>query len=166
LLPSVLFVLSTKFNPEKDTTDMKIVKSTNRILLAALGLLTAGLPARAETITFVAELTGASEVPPSASTGTGTVTATVDSVSKSMTWNGSFSGLSGDATAAHFHGSARSGANAGVVVPIASFKSPFTGSFGLSDSQLADLAAGNWYVNIHTAQFPNGEIRGQVLPAN
>ena len=41
--------------------------------------------------------------------------------------------------------------------------SPLQGSATLTDAQAADLMAGRWYVNIHTAANPNGEIRGQLL---
>lgn len=133
------------------------------LAIAACSCLALNATAMAETVTFTANLDTASEVPAGTGTGAGTVTASLDTASKQLSWKGSFSGLTGDATAAHFHGPAAVGANAGVVVPIASFKSPFTGTAPLTDAQLADLAAGKWYVNIHTAENPNGEIRGQVV---
>ena len=52
--------------------------------------------------------------------GTGEVTATYDSASKKLTWKGTYTGLTGPATAAHFHGPAPAGKNAGVMVPISS----------------------------------------------
>ena len=71
--------------------------------------------------------------------------------------------MTGPVTAGHFHGPAAAGANAGVVVPFAgSLASPITGSATLTDPQIADLKAGKWYVNLHTAANPGGEIRGQV----
>ncbi len=71
--------------------------------------------------------------------------------------------MTGPVTAGHFHGPAAAGANAGVVVPFAgSLASPITGSATLTDAQIADLKAGKWYVNLHTAANPGGEIRGQV----
>ena len=132
------------------------------LLIAGMALATA-CPATADTISYGAELKGTSEVPPTASTGAGSVALTFDTASKQLEWKGSYAGLSGDATAAHFHGPAEVGTNAGVMIPIASFKSPFTGTAGLSDAQAADLAMGRLYINLHTSKFPNGEIRGQVL---
>ena len=128
----------------------------------ASALILAG-PAFAETVSYKAELKGASEVPATTSKATGIVTATYDTATKKLTWKGDYTGLTGDATAAHFHGPAEAGKNAGVVVPIAPAKSPMEGSATLTDVQAADLAAGKWYVNVHTAANKDGEIRGQVL---
>jgi len=121
----------------------------------------------AATTMFKADLKSSSEVPPNATTGTGTVTATFDPATKMLTWNGTYSGLSGDPTAAHFHGPAEVGKNAGVAIFISTkgtpFTSPFSGSATLTDAQASDLMAGLWYTNIHTAANPGGEVRGQVM---
>jgi CHRD domain len=71
--------------------------------------------------------------------------------------------LTGPATAAHFHGPAAVGANAGVVVPFNPVTSPITGKATLTDAQIADLETGKWYANVHTAANPGGEIRGQMV---
>ncbi len=128
---------------------------------AIAALLALASPSYAETVKFKADLTGASEVPPNTSTATGTVTATYDTASKQLSWQGSYSGLSGPATAAHFHGPAPAGKNAGVALAIKPSTSPFEGSATLTDPQAADLMAGNWYVNIHTDANKGGEVRGQ-----
>ena len=120
-------------------------------------------PVFAETISFKAELKASEEVPPNDSKATGTVTATYDSASKKLTWKGNYSGLTGPATMAHFHGPAEPGKNAGVAVPITPSTSPFENSANLTDAQAADLMAGRWYVNVHTAAHPGGEIRGQLV---
>jgi hypothetical protein len=119
-------------------------------------------PVLAETMMFKATLAAASEVPPNDSAATGTVTATYDTATKKLTWQGSYSGLSGPATAGHFHGPAEPGKNAGVAVPITPSSSPLQGSADLTDAQAADLMAGKWYVNIHTEAHKGGEIRGQI----
>ena len=90
-------------------------RSTLAGLVVAAAL--AAVPAYAETTSFKADLKGASTVPPVTSQGTGNVTATYDTTSKKLTWKGTVSGLSGNATAAHFHGPAEPGKNAGVLVP-------------------------------------------------
>ena len=138
---------------------MKTLISTF-VLAAAItpGLTTA--PAFAEMLAFKADLKGASEVPPTDSTATGTATVDVDTATKELKWTIQYSGLTGDATAAHFHGPAAVGENAGPAVDISGKIE--SGSTTLTDAQLADLQAGKLYVNIHTAKFPDGEIRGQV----
>jgi hypothetical protein len=120
--------------------------------------------ALAETVSFKADLKASSEVPPVDSKGTGSLTATYDTGSKSLNYTANYSGLTGDATAAHFHGPAAAGQNAGVVVPVTgSATSPIKGSATLTDAQAADLMGGRWYFNIHTAANKGGEIRGQVV---
>lgn len=120
-------------------------------------------PAFGDTVAYKAVLQGSQEVPAITTNGTGTADVTYDSATKKLTWKVTFSGLSGPATAAHFHGPAEAGKNAGVVVPIAGTASPMDGSATLSDAQAADLAGGKLYVNIHTAANKGGEIRGQVV---
>ena len=122
-------------------------------------------PSFAEVVNLKAEMTAKNEVPPNQSAGKGEVTATYDTATKKLSWKGSYSGLTGPATAAHFHGPAASGKNAGVVIPIfagAAAKSPFEGSATLTDAQAQELMSGQWYVNIHTAANKAGEIRGQL----
>jgi hypothetical protein len=138
--------------------------SNTRIMLATLALGTAiafAGPAFAEKMK--ATLNGASEVPPTTSAGKGTADIDYDAASKKLTWKLTYSGLSGPATAAHFHGPAEAGKNAGVAVAIpGATASPAEGSATLTDAQAADLMAGKYYVNVHTAANPAGEIRGQV----
>ena len=110
-----------------------------------------------------AALDGKSEVPPNASTGTGTADIDYDAATKKLSWKLTYSGLSGPATAAHFHGPAEAGKNGGVAVAIpGATSSPAEGSAVLTDAQAADLMAGKYYINVHTAANPGGEIRGQV----
>ena len=127
------------------------------------GVVLAG-PAFAEKLKAV--LDAKSEVPPNASTATGTADIDFDPATKKLTWKLSYSGLSGPATAAHFHGPAEVGKNASVAVPITNAgSSPVEGSATLTDAQAADMMAGRCYVNVHTAANPGGEIRGQVTKA-
>jgi len=120
-------------------------------------------PMTMATQTFRATLSSAAEVPANASAGTGTLEASFDKASSVLKWKLTYSGLTGPATMAHFHGPAMPGANAGVVVPFPSAASPAEGSTTLTPDQVTDLMAGKWYVNVHTAQNKGGEIRGQVL---
>lgn len=101
------------------------------------------------------------------SAGKGAATASLDTATKMLTWDVEYSGLSGPATAAHIHGPADPGANAGVVVPFTgNLGSPIKGSATLTDAQIAQLEAGKWYVNIHTDANKGGEIRGQLVRAS
>ncbi|WP_213770128.1 CHRD domain-containing protein [Bradyrhizobium sp. dw_78] len=110
-----------------------------------------------------ATLDGKSENPPTTSAGKGEADIDYDAATKKLTWKLTYSGLTGPATAAHFHGPAEVGKNAGVAVAIPGVTSnPVEGSATLTDAQAADLEAGKYYVNIHTAANPGGEIRGQV----
>ena len=133
------------------------------LLLGAACLLCSA--ARAETVPFSATLAGASEVPPKTTAGAGTATATLDTTTKMLAYDVEYSGLSGPATAAHLHGPADPGANAGVVVPFQQPASPVKGTATPTDAQMSDLMAGKWYANVHTAANPAGEIRGQLTRA-
>jgi hypothetical protein len=136
-------------------------------IAAAMSLSLAGA-AWAATQTFTATMSGANEVPANASKGTGEVKATLDTVTKVFEYSATYSGLTGPAIAAHFHGPAMAGANAGPALPIpaaAIAASPITGKATLTDAQIADLQAGRWYLNIHTAANGGGEIRGQLKMA-
>ncbi len=126
------------------------------------GLTSLATPGRADTVQLKATLSGATEVPPNATKGTGSVAATYDTATKLLTWKGTYSGLTGDATAAHFHGPAEPGKNAGVAVPIKPFGPAFEGTATLNDTQAADLLGGRWYVNVHTDANKGGELRGQL----
>ena len=116
----------------------------------------------ANTATFGATLTGAAEVPAVITEGNGTLTATLNKTTGELTWKITYTGLTGPATAAHFHGPAAAGANAGVALGFASAASPIEGKATLTAAQVADLMAGKWYANVHTAANKSGEIRGQV----
>jgi hypothetical protein len=122
-----------------------------------------GAPANAATVSFKADLTASQETPPNDSKGKGAVDAAYDAATKTLTWTITYSDLTGPAAAAHFHGPAAVGAKAAPVVPIqGDLKSPIKGKASLTDQQAKDLQAGMWYFNIHTAKFPDGEIRGQL----
>ena len=129
--------------------------------LACTFAVAAASPAMAEVVNLKATMNAASEVPANSSKGTGTLTAAYDTTSKKLSWKGSYADLTGPATAAHFH-TGEAGKNGPVAVPITPNTSPFEGSATLTDAQAADLLAGKWYVNVHTAENKGGEIRGQV----
>jgi CHRD domain-containing protein len=137
----------------------------NKTMLATLALGAAIVfagPALADK--YKVTMDGKSEVPPNSSAGTGTADIDYDPATKKLSWKVTYSGLTGPATAAHFHGPAETGKNGGVAVPIPNIaSSPAEGSATLTDAQAADFLAGKYYVNVHTAANPGGEIRGQVV---
>jgi hypothetical protein len=138
------------------------VRSGLAILALIAGMAT--LPALADTVKFKADLSSANEVPPNSSGAKGTLDATFDTATKQLNYTVTYSGLTGPATAAHFHGPAAPGANAGVVIPVqGSVASPIKGTATLTDAQAADLQAGKYYFNVHTDANKSGELRGQVV---
>lgn len=119
--------------------------------------------AHAETILLKSELRASNEVPPNGSQASGTAEASLDTATRILTWTITYSGLSGNAIGAHFHGPGEPGKNAGIALPFKAVESPIKGTATLSETQAADLLAGKWYANIHTSANPGGEIRGQML---
>ncbi len=138
-----------------------------RSTVAAVGLATMlgfAPAAFAEIQNYTAALTPQSEVPPvTGTTANGTLGATYDTATRKLTYSVRYDKLTGPPVAAHFHGPAAAGANAGVALgaPDVS-KNPINGEATLTPAQAADLQAGKWYFNIHTAKNKGGEIRGQV----
>ena len=97
----------------------------------------------------------------------GSVLLAFDPETNTLGWNVQWQNLSGPATAMHFHGPAGFGETASVQLDIggtSGLTSPSIGSAVTSDEFGVQLLGGNWYLNIHTAQNPPGEIRGQVVP--
>lgn len=135
-------------------------------ILVTVGL-SMGAHADDSTVTFHAALSGAEEVPPNDTAGTGEAEFKLNTETKELSWTVTFGGLSGEAVAAHIHGPADRGANAGVVLNFGTVgqpaNSPLMGTKTLTDAQIADLEAGKLYVNIHTIMYKGGEIRGQIM---
>jgi len=142
------------------------VRHLGLAVVASAALLTLAGPAHAvfdeyQTCDFA--MSGSQEVPPSGSAGTATGTITVNTVAKTITYSIAFGGLTGTPTAAHFHGPAAPGVNAGVKIGIGVASNPIVGTMTYNPADEADILAGNWYVNIHSSTSPGGEIRGQVV---
>ena len=154
---------------------MQTRRSSNHLALgglaaAALVLILAGcgtVTPSANLVALTTQLRGANEVPPVRSSGGGSVDASFNKSTMQLRWKVSYSGLTGNATAGHFHGPAAVGANSGVAL---GWTNPITsgmeGSATLTAAQAADLMAGKWYANIHTAANPSGELRGQMTVRN
>lgn len=144
------------------------------ILLGSLCTLALAAPAVAQT-TYTAVLTGASEVPVNASTGTGNATVVLNAAQTQLSISCQFQGLSSSYTASHIHGPAAVGVNAGVkwgfvgttagwVFGAGNMSGTITNFLvtGITATDVANLNAGLFYVNIHSSTFPGGELRGQL----
>lgn len=129
----------------------------------SVGLYLLASAAMAEMLTFNTDLNAQNGVPPNDSAATGTAEVTVDTDAMTVSWTVEHTGLTGEPTAAHFHGPAAAGENAGPVVDISANLAE--GSTAITAEQLQQLQSGMWYLNVHTAQYPDGEIRGQVEAA-
>ena len=141
------------------------MRNLTKQMVVAVGMLTltvSGASAADPDVQLMAKLDPAQEVPPKTSSGSGTFTGTYKPATHELNYTVSYSGLTGPATMAHLHGPAAVGANAGVIVPFTVTPDKITGTATLTEAQAADLMAGKWYANIHTAANPGGEIRGQV----
>ncbi len=158
-----------------------------RSFVFAAALVLASSCAHAAVLEFSTTLLGSNQVPPNASTASGTALLFLDTSAQTLAVDVTFTGLSAPATGAHIHCCAPVGANAGVAVPFtafpattsglytntfdltaaATYESAFlTASGGTAGSAEAALVkgldGGLAYVNIHDANFPGGEIRGQL----
>jgi hypothetical protein len=138
------------------------------VALACVIWLAAPMLASAAPMSFTVHLDGAQGVPPIDTKGTGTADLTYDPATHVLAWKLTFQDLTGPATMAHFHGPAPAGKNAGILIWMSQkgmpAPSPLVGQATLTDAEAADLMADNLYINVHTAKYPDGEIRGQVIP--
>jgi CHRD domain len=162
--------LCPKWPPHPGNTKEKAMMTRHTVLRTVLAATAVALVAGCAQMrpspkmdTYEATLTGAQEVPPNTSQGKGAAEVQYNSETRTISWKVTYSGLSGPVTGAHIHGPAATGANAGIVVPFTNVNaSPIQGQATLTPTQFGDLAAGLWSVNVHTAQNPGGEIRGQL----
>ncbi|MBI5258564.1 MAG: CHRD domain-containing protein [Burkholderiales bacterium] len=143
-----------------------MIKIASLLAAAALAL---PLCARAEVHAYVGlPLTATQEPTAPNSTGTGTVTALYDTATKVLLYSVVYQLNPGStATAAHFHGPAALGVNAGVQIGLPTAPTgnagKLTGTVTLTPAQEADLLAGKWYLNLHSTLAAGGELRAQLL---
>ena len=118
---------------------------------------------------YLLPMNGAQEVPAVSTSATGSMNVTYSQASKILTYTLTWSGLSGNASAAHIHGTAQTGVTAGVIQSFTGFPATPAGTYSgtvymdgirMIESQ---LLSGEYYMNIHTAANGGGEIRGQIL---
>lgn len=155
-------------NTRRQMNRFALAAATLAASIAVVGISGCGMMGQpSNMVAFTTQLRGANEVPANASAGNGSVDAVLNKDTNLFRWKVNYSGLTGPATAGHFHGPAAIGANAGVVLPWAGpITSPMEGSATITPAQAADLMAGRWYANIHSAAHPGGEVRGQMMVRN
>jgi hypothetical protein len=142
----------------------------NRLFIACVA--TVALAACGGGTELTTSLTGGAEKP-TAVTTTGSGTATVKIDGGKIEVSGSFKDLSSNASGAHIHGPI----GADGTGPVFCHLKVDTGTSGtitaegamdpcsaetLTDAQVADMEGGKFYVNLHSANFPNGELRGDL----
>jgi hypothetical protein len=169
------------------------MKSLLSAFVLAAAMMLSASPVSAIPITFVANLSGANEVPLIITPGTGLATVFLDPTAQTLQVNATFSGLTSNDVAAHIHCCAPLGTNVGVATAVPAFPGfPLGVTSGTYSSVVFDLTqstiynpafitlqgglaqaeaalitgveAGQTYFNIHTANNPGGEIRGQLEP--
>ncbi|HSD10314.1 MAG TPA: CHRD domain-containing protein [Candidatus Binatia bacterium] len=137
--------------------------SRTAVTIAVSAVLMVATGARGTIIQFEADpIDGAHETPPNASVAMASGTMTMDTDANTLSYNIVISVLppSGE-TAAHIHGFSAPGVPSGILHPLPP-GSPKVGVWNFLEAQQANIIAGLTYVNIHSNDFPLGEIRGQI----
>ena len=143
-----------------------------RTILALAGVACVGAvsAALAAPMSFSVPLNGAEQVPPVQTKGACDARLTYDPDTRQTTWNVTCSDLSSPVTMAHFH-VGTVGSNGKPVVWLTkvgststAIEGPIKGESTLTPDEAKDFVAGNLYINVHTKDHPNGEVRGQVMP--
>lgn len=133
-------------------------------LMTVLAAVALGAAASAQT--FNLTLSGAEEVPPVPTAGTGTATVTLNTITGAFSVNGTYTGLTSSANMAHLHGPAAPGATAGIIIGLGvsgGTSGTFFGGGTLTPTQVGHVMNGLTYLNVHTTMFGAGEIRAQVV---
>ena len=128
---------------------------------ATAALLSSG-GAQADILHFSTVLSGSKEKVPNHVAATGTADVTLDTATHMASYRVDYRGLTGPAKIVHFHGPKLPGMRAPEVIVMRMHPgaSPVTGSLHVTDAQIDELKKGQWYANVHTDKYPDGEIRG------
>jgi hypothetical protein len=142
------------------------MRATNLAVLV-IAIATSWVAQCPAALIFTATLNGLQQVPVDNSPATGLGTISLNDAQTQITVDLNWAGLTSAATAAHIHGPAAAGANAGVLFPFTGVPAATSGAipeqvFAITPTQVSQLESGLYYFNIHTANFPGGEIRGQI----
>jgi hypothetical protein len=132
------------------------------LVMIATAVLAIAIPVSAYAETgYSADLDGSQEVGPNASPATGHATVVLNNAQDMIHVHLEFSGLLGPQTGAHIHGAATAGVNAGVQIALPN-GSPIDVDLAITAAQVTMLQGGLMYINVHSTEFPGGEIRGQL----
>ncbi len=115
--------------------------------------------------TYTAYLTGTQEVPPAATNASGLGRVVINEGAGTMSFVVTFSGLTSNQTAAHIHAPAGVGTNAGVGITlgvVGGTSNTIQGGGAITPTQIAQIKSGLAYINVHSTNFPGGELRGQL----
>lgn len=135
-------------------------KWSQRLLaLCAVTVFVAASPSFAQAVSYTATLSGANEVPANASVNTGLTVVTVNPITGVVTWNTTSSIANAATTGHHIHRGA-----VGVNGPVVINFGVYSGTVTVTPALAAEIVGNptNFYVNVHTALFPGGEIRGPL----
>ncbi|GHB82069.1 CHRD domain-containing protein [Persicitalea jodogahamensis] len=146
----------------------KSLKKFTVLVIAALA--TVGMqsceiegPDQDDIVKYQATINSQNTVPRSTSSAQGSASLEYNKTTRMLTYNVTYQGLV--PTAGHIHKAQPAWETGPVVIPFNNVgTSPITGSMQLDNELETLLRLGNLYINLHTAQYPAGEIRGQVLP--
>ncbi|MFO0835237.1 MAG: CHRD domain-containing protein [Phycisphaerales bacterium] len=120
---------------------------------------------RGQIVSTVVPIEGTQEVPPTPSTGVGCGFISLDVTGNNLSYDIRYANLTAAETAAHIHGYAGAGQNAGVKHTLpAGARKLGNWAYGAVQSDENLIKAGLTYINVHTTNFPGGEIRGQIQP--
>ena len=136
--------------------------SRRLINFAAVVSLAAASLAFAQPVTFTATLSGTNEVPPNGSANSGTTLVTIDPSTGAIAWTTSSTIPQTSATGHHIHRGV-AGANGTIVVNFGTSYSGVVAAATVLASEIVGNPSG-FYVNLHTAAFPGGELRAQLVP--
>lgn len=131
-------------------------------LLALIGMIDT---ADANTYRYGCVLDGAQVTTPTGSPAIGGGQFIIDTDANTVDYRIAFTGLTAAETSAHIHGPADPGTNGGVLHALA-VGNPKIGTWSYVETEEGDILAGKTYVNVHSAVFPSGEIRGQISAMN
>lgn len=113
-------------------------------------------------LTVTGTLSGAQQVPPVPTPGTGSVSGSFNTTTNELSYTITYSGLTGAPVAGHFHIAPPGQANPTPTLGLAGLSTPITAKATLTVPQREALLAGNLYANLHTAAYGSGEVRANL----